>query len=67
MSETSLNKKIRNGQVDQFNYLLIIGEQEVESQCVNVRSRDNGVIGDKTIDEFINLMIEEYPEGVPIP
>ena len=60
----TMNKKIRNAQLDQYNYILgieyhthysyyylstVVGEKEVTSQTVNVRTRDNVVHGEVTL------------------
>lgn len=37
-SDDSLGKKIRNGEERRANYLLIVGEKEVQSQSINIRS-----------------------------
>jgi threonyl-tRNA synthetase len=40
-STRTLNKKIREAQVQQFNLILVVGKKESESDSVAVRSRDN--------------------------
>ena len=42
-SNDTFNKKIRNAQLDQFNFILVVGEKEAENGTVNVRTRDNKV------------------------
>lgn len=49
----TMNKKIRNAQLAQFNFILVVGEKEKTSSTVNVRTRDNKVHGEVTIDELI--------------
>lgn len=49
----TLNKKIRNAQLSQFNFILVVGEQEVNNGTANVRTRDNVVHGEKTLDELV--------------
>ena len=39
----TLNKKIRNSQLAQYNFILVVGQQEEDNNTVNVRSRDNEV------------------------
>lgn len=39
----TLNKRIRNAQVAQFNFILVIGAKEMSNGTVNVRTRDNAV------------------------
>ncbi len=57
-SET-MNKKIRNAQLDQVNYIIVIGDKEADSGTVNVRTRDNIVQGEKEIDIFMNELLNE--------
>eukprot|EP00795_Rhopilema_esculentum_P006287 gene6286-11708_t len=49
----TLNKKIRNAQLAQYNFILVVGEKEKESGTVNVRTRDNKVHGEKSIQAII--------------
>jgi len=46
----TLNKKVRNAQLAQYNFILVVGEKERDSQTVNVRTRDNKVHGEKSLD-----------------
>jgi len=52
----TLPKKVRAAQVQQYNYILVVGKEEMESDSVNVRVRDEkDSLGKKTIDETIAL------------
>ncbi|XP_070541989.1 threonine--tRNA ligase 1, cytoplasmic-like isoform X2 [Ptychodera flava] len=55
----TMNKKIRNAQLAQYNFILVVGEKEKENKTVNVRTRDNKVHGEhdirKVIDRFRSL------------
>ncbi|XP_038276435.1 threonine--tRNA ligase 2, cytoplasmic isoform X1 [Dermochelys coriacea] len=42
----TLNKKIRNAQLAQYNFILVVGEKEKANNAVNVRTRDNKVHGE---------------------
>lgn len=44
-SDKTLNKKVREWQLRQANYILVVGEQEASSRTVNVRTRENRVLG----------------------
>ena len=57
-SETT-NYKIRDAQVNQFNYILVIGDKEEANGTVNVRTRDNVVHGAIKIEEFLNTLLKE--------
>lgn len=45
----TLNKKIRNAQLAQYNFILVVGEKERSNKAVNVRTRDNKVHGEVSI------------------
>lgn len=58
-SNESVSKKIRNAQITQINYILTIGDQELEHQTINLRTRDNVVHGEVQLDPFLQGLIEE--------
>lgn len=39
----TLNKKIRNAQLEQFNFIVVVGEKEATNGTVNIRTRNNKV------------------------
>ncbi|ELK24179.1 Putative threonyl-tRNA synthetase 2, cytoplasmic [Myotis davidii] len=55
----TLNKKIRNAQLAQYNFILVVGEKEKANSAVNVRTRDNRIHGEislaSAIDKLKNL------------
>ncbi|XP_075980881.1 threonine--tRNA ligase isoform X2 [Anticarsia gemmatalis] len=58
----TLNKKVRNAQLAQFNYILVVGEREKTSGTVNVRTRDNKVHGEMSIQgliDHLNTLVKE--------
>jgi len=55
---TTLNKKIRNAQLDNYNFILVIGEKEQQQNTVNVRTRDNKVHGEVSVDEVVRRFRE---------
>merc|ERR1740138_141763 len=48
-SKNSLKKKIREGQLAQYNYILVVGEKERDSESVSVRNRMNEQEGEKKV------------------
>jgi threonyl-tRNA synthetase len=52
-STRTLNKKIREGQLAQYNFILVVGAEEQSSDSVNIRARDNNRVGTKTMDETL--------------
>lgn len=51
-SSGQINKKVRNAQLAQWNYILVAGEEEMESGTVDVRTRDTERHGKMRIDEL---------------
>ncbi|EEP80648.1 threonyl-tRNA synthetase [Uncinocarpus reesii 1704] len=41
VSGNTLQKKIRNGQLAQYNFIFVVGAQEKETRTVNIRNRDD--------------------------
>lgn len=41
LGPNTLMKKVRQGQLAQYNYLFVVGEEEVKTRSVNVRKRDD--------------------------
>ncbi|MCF7851832.1 MAG: threonine--tRNA ligase [Simkaniaceae bacterium] len=58
-SNESVSKKIRNAQMLQFNYMLTIGDQEIESKAINIRTRENIQVGAMSLESFISQIKEE--------
>ncbi|XP_023249300.1 threonine--tRNA ligase, cytoplasmic [Seriola lalandi dorsalis] len=52
----TLNKKIRNAQLAQYNFILVVGEKEKTSNTVNVRTRDNKVHGEHSVEACIDRL-----------
>ena len=48
LSQSSLNKKIRNAQMLQFNYILVAGQEECDSGQIDIRTRDGARKGKLT-------------------
>ena len=58
-SNESVSKKIRLSQVEQVNYMLTLGDQEVEGQTVSIRTRDNVQQNGLQLADFIAKISEE--------
>ena len=57
-SKATFNKKVRNAQVDQWNYQLVVGKEELANGTVNVRNRENEVKGEMKVKNFIAMCVE---------
>lgn len=58
----SVSKKVRAAQLAQVNYILTIGDKEVENQTINVRTRDNVVHGEVDLESFTKKLSEEISQ-----
>lgn len=58
-SNESVSKKVRNAQLSQYNYILTIGDQEVEHKTANLRTRDNVVHGEVDLNSFMETLDKE--------
>jgi threonyl-tRNA synthetase len=54
--EQSVGVQIREAQLAQFNYILVVGEQEQSKKTVNVRTRDNKVHGEHALQHVIEII-----------
>ncbi|XP_062060964.1 threonine--tRNA ligase 2, cytoplasmic isoform X2 [Lepus europaeus] len=52
----TLNKKIRNAQLAQYNFILVVGEKEMVNNAVNVRTRDNKIHGEISVISAIEKL-----------
>lgn len=55
----SVSKKVRNAQLEQVNYILTIGDKEMENNTLNLRTRDNVVHGEVEPNAFIEAIKKE--------
>ena len=62
LSSLTLRKRIRNAQLSQFNYICVVGQEEVATHTVDVRDRDsNTSIGKYTLPAFISFLTSLSP------
>lgn len=58
MNET-LNKRIREAELQKIPYILVVGEREIKNNSVNVRHYKRGIEGEIKIDALIKKIQEE--------
>jgi len=58
----SINKKVREAQLQKFNYIITIGDKEVDKKTLAVRSRDGKVKFGVNLDDFIKDLKGEIKE-----
>ena len=56
LTKNKFPKKVRNAQVAQYNFQLVVGEAEVTNGTVNIRTRENKVEGEKKVDDMIEML-----------
>jgi len=61
-SGESVSKKVRNAQLTQINYILTVGDKEMEHKTINLRTRDNVVHGEIDLDAFLIALKKENDE-----
>jgi threonyl-tRNA synthetase len=61
-SSETLNKKIRNAEIQKIPYCLVIGPREAASGSVAVRSKRDGDLGVMKIEEFLGKALTEIKE-----
>ncbi|MGO1369163.1 threonine--tRNA ligase [Senegalia sp. (in: firmicutes)] len=54
--------KIREAQLQQIPYMLVVGEKEASEEKVSVRSRKDGDTGAMKVNEFIEKIVKEIKE-----
>ena len=57
-----IGKKIRDTELLRVPYMLVIGEKEMNEGKVAVRRQGKGDLGVKTVDEFLNEIVQEVKE-----
>jgi threonyl-tRNA synthetase len=55
-SHESVSKKVREAQLLQINYMLILGDKELEQKTLSIRRRDNVLIADIRLEEFVQAL-----------
>ena len=62
VSGNTMQKKIRQGQLAQYNFVFVVGAQEMESRTVNIRNRDDPATQAKgelvPLEEAMALLVE---------
>ena len=54
-----LGFKLREAQLEKVPYMIVIGDKDVEANAVSVRSRKQGDMGSMSVDDFVNMIVEE--------
>ncbi len=57
--EEKIGYKIRAAELQKIPYMAIVGEREAESGTMAIRSKAEGRLGEKKMDEFIEELVDE--------
>ena len=60
--DEKIGYKIRSAQMEKVPYMLIIGQKEEEGGTVSVRSRDEGDLGSRELESFVQKVVVEAKE-----
>jgi threonyl-tRNA synthetase len=58
-TDRKMQKKVREAQLEQWNYILVVGDGEQTNGTVNIRTRDNVVHGEHTLADLVQVLKEE--------
>lgn len=58
----TMGYKVRSGTVEKVPYLLVVGDREVESETVSVRSHERGDEGTVPVEEFLGRVKREIEQ-----
>jgi threonyl-tRNA synthetase len=58
----SVSYKVREAQLQKIPYILVVGEKEQNDNTVNVRTRDNKVLGPMKIEDFYKRVSDEIEQ-----
>lgn len=65
-SHESVSKKVRSAQLDQVNYMVTLGDQELESRTLSLRTRDNVIHHAMPPATFVEAIINERASRVMV-
>ena len=60
----TIGKKIRQAEMNKIPFMLIVGEKEYFNQSVSVRKHREGDLGNKTIENLIDLIKKEVDNSI---
>ena len=58
----SMGKKVRDAQMEKVNYVVTIGDKEVEKKTLAVRNREGKTKFDVNVDKFVEDLLKEISE-----
>ena len=61
-SSSTLQKKVRNAQISQYNYIGVIGQEEANGNTIDIRTREGERIGKYTMSKLIEFFQSLEPK-----
>ena len=58
--DEKLGRKIRDAQLQKIPYMIVLGDKELANKNIAVRERSKGDLGSMSVDEFKNLLAQEF-------
>ncbi|WP_438617122.1 threonine--tRNA ligase [Pampinifervens diazotrophicum] len=59
LRDERLNARIRDAELQKIPYVVVVGDKEVESRSLSVRSKKEGNLGSMTLEQFLNMLTEK--------
>ncbi len=57
--QEKVEHKIRDAQLEKINYMIVVGDREIEKNCITSRTRDGKVTFNVNLDKFIENLQKE--------
>lgn len=51
--------KIRSAQLEKIPYMILVGDKDIENNCISVRHRKEGDLGSMSVEKFLTDALEE--------
>ena len=64
-SSESISKKVRTAQVEQINYIFVLGDQEDKSKKLSARTREGKVLSPQSLKDLIHALQKEVCNRSP--
>ena len=56
--------KIREAQLEKVPYMLLVGDKDIENNCISIRHRKDGDLGSMSVSEFLEKIMPECEEKI---
>ena len=59
LRDERLNARIRDAELQKIPYVVVVGDKEVETKSLSVRSKKEGNLGSMTLEQFLSMLTEK--------